>query len=232
MTRDIMTEISPSESGCVKRSARRAAGPVETECLRAYAQSLPSQGGVEIGPWLEKYAAQAPAGSAIVELGSWLGAGTAFLALGANETSEIHVYDRWEASPLEVEKAARFGVALRHGEDTLPRVMRALEPFRAKIVFHKGSLKELYWGFTPIGVYVDDATKVEPLWLKAMAVFKPHFIAGETILVLMDYHFDEKGGEKYAAQKRYMAGSREFEWIADRIGGSSAAVFRYLGEKC
>ena len=204
-----------------------------TEELRAYARTFPSQGGVEIGPWLEKYAAAVPPASLIVEVGCWLGAGTAFLALGAPDDAIIHVFDRWHATAEEVDKAAKFGVKLTEGQDTLAMVAERLAPFREDIQYHQGNIKTITWDEGPIALYVDDATKVAPLWERAMAVFKPHFVPRETILVLMDYHFDEKAPrepEKYAAQKRYMAAyPKEFELIEDRMAGTTAAAFRYLG---
>lgn len=203
------------------------------EQLRAYARNFPSQGGVEIGPWLEEYAAKVPPGSAIVEVGCWLGAGTAMLSLGAKRAAEteIHVFDRFQAGPSEVIKAARFGVELKKREDTLERVMRSLSAFEAPTVFHKGDLMTAEWIPTiSIGLYVDDASKREAEWRHSMATFSPAFIPGETIVVLMDYHFDEKAGEQYAAQKRWIAEHKNsFELICERMGGTSAAVFLYHG---
>lgn len=209
--------------------------------LRAYARTLPSQGGVEIGPILEQLAADVPPTAAIVEVGCWLGAGTAHLALGAKSSGvAIHVYDRWRATVAEIKKAKSYGIELRSLMDTLPMVRASLEPFDANIHYHQGDIRQAAWGTQPIGLYVDDATKVESLWLPAMRLFSPHFIPQKTHLVLMDYHFDEKFGtapqypleqrENYAAQKRYMQQFADsFELVADRPGGTSTAVFRFLG---
>lgn len=199
--------------------------------LRAYAKTFPSQGGVEIGPWLEQYAARLPAEAAIVEVGCWLGAGTAHLALGAMQShAAIYTHDRFMCVGEEKEKAGRFGVRLRGAQDTLPTVKAWLKPFPVEIIYQKMSLRDLRWEGGPIGLYVDDATKVEPLWLNAMGVFRRSFIPYRTHLFLMDYHFDEKAGEKYGAQKRYMAAHGDsFELIEDRLAGTTCALFRYLG---
>lgn len=201
------------------------------EELRRYAKTFPSQGGVEIGPWLEKYAAGVPAGSAIVEVGCWLGGGTAHLALGAIQSrAVIYTHDRFMCVGQEKEKAERYRINLTAHEDTLPRVKAALDHFGVEIVYRKINLKNLTWDSGPIGLYVDDATKVEPLWLKAMEVFKPHFLAGKTHLFLQDYHFDLKGGPNYAAQKRYMKKhAKEFQLIEDKLAGTSCALFRFTG---
>jgi len=208
-----------------------------TEELRVYARTFPSQGGVEIGPWLEKYASEVPPAALIVEVGCWLGAGTAFLALGAPDDAILHVFDRWHATAEEVEKAAKFGVKFTEGQDTLAMVAERLAPFNAEIRYHQGNIKAISWDRGPIALYVDDATKVAPVWERAMAVFKPHFVPRETILVLMDYFFFEsmrkQGREnwaRYRAQADYMnVHAGEFELVAERIGGTTAAVFRYMG---
>lgn len=201
------------------------------EDLHAYAKTFPSQGGVEIGPWLERYASEVPEGSAIVEVGSWLGAGTAHLALGAMKSgAPIHVYDRWRATEEEVGKAAKYGIALKPGVDTLPIVKELLGKIPADITYYQESIKNLSWKSGEIGLYVDDATKVDALWNHAISVFKPYFIPGKTILVLMDYFFGERAGFKYDAQKRYMKlHAKEFELIGERMGGTTVAVWKYLG---
>ena len=198
--------------------------------FRSYAKSFPSQGGAEIGDWLEAYATNVPKGATIVEAGCWLGAGTAALALGALESgAPIHVYDRWCATSAEVEKAAAYGIELAYGQNTLARVQMALDCFAVDIYYHRGDLRQARWGGYPIGLYVDDATKIAPIWQRAMDIFRPHFIPG-AVLVLMDFHFDEKGGWQYAAQKQYMAeNAQSFEMIADRMGGTTAAAFRCSG---
>ena len=53
--------------------------------LNGIADQIPSMGGNEIGSVLRDLARQAPADTSIVEVGAWLGAGTAQLALGVRE---------------------------------------------------------------------------------------------------------------------------------------------------
>jgi len=201
-------------------------------------QMIPSQGGREIGRWLREFAGDVPDGAEIVEVGCWLGAGTAELLQGAVDGARVHTYDRWIANDDEVRKAAAQGVELAPGQDTLPTVKEFLEPFtshrkkpwisaKPRICYHAGSLRKIEWHGLPIGLYVDDATKVDELWAEAMRAFKPHFIEG-AVLVLMDYHFDERAGERYGAQKRYMAQRAvEYELIDDRLAGTTAAAFGY-----
>lgn len=202
--------------------------------LRRLAQSIPSQGGREIGNWLEIYAGWVPDGSCIVEVGSWLGVGTAHLALGAMQSgAPIHVFDRWIcASEEEQEKARIQGVNLKLGEDTLPRVKETLSHFPVDIHYHQGTFKPGHpekWTGGPISLYIDDLTKTEPIWNHAMSIFKPHFIHGETILILMDYYFFEVSGIKYRAQELWMKEHQnEFESLGGRWAWQTVHAFRYL----
>jgi hypothetical protein len=113
--------------------ARRMA---HNSCLHELAEKIPSMGGTEIGALLREAARNAPSNTAIVEVGCWLGAGTAQLALGIRErqnpaTVQLHTYDRWQASQREVEKAAKSGWRLSIGENTLPRVSQTLHDLRS-----------------------------------------------------------------------------------------------------
>lgn len=191
------------------------------------AQSLPSMGGREIGETLMRLAADIPEpGQAIVEVGCWLGSGTAHLAIGARQSgAPIHVYDRWTATGAEVEKAARFGVTLEKGGDTLPRVRENLEPFGSDITYHKGNLRHATWHGQPIGLYVDDASKQPDSWRHVTRTFLPHIPVGG-FLVLMDFYFFEKAGPQYKAQWRWMVGQKErFKCWGDHVEGTTAAIF-------
>lgn len=193
--------------------------------LRDIAQALPGMGGVEIGVMLAHFAADVPRGQAIVEVGCWLGAGTAHLALGAGQTP-IHVYDRWRAKENEVRHAASFGVSLSEGENTLPRVVETLRPFNANIRFHRGDIRKARWGGKAIGLYVDDASKAAKGWDHSAATFLPHVPVGG-MAVLMDFHFRAEG--RPLAQVAWME-TRADQWerIADRVNGTTASVFRRI----
>jgi hypothetical protein len=179
-------------------------------------------GGAEIGPWLEAWAREVPRGMAIVELGAWLGAGTQWLCKGAAKSgAEVHCLDRWRANAEQVAYAARFGVTLRDGEDLRPRVAALVGD---KATLHKGDLKLMAWNGGPIGLYVDDASKRR--WLRAWGVFGRSFVAGVTRLVMMDFHFPSASPQR-SFFKRHASW---FEMEADHVNGTSAAVFRYLGQ--
>ena len=183
---------------------------------------IPSMGGTEIGPVLRRLASNVPSGQAIVEVGCWMGAGTAQLAMGARD-NPIHVYDRWRARPAEVEQAALFGVTLTDGQNTLPLVMDALRPLRKAIRFHRGDIRRARWRGGKIGLYVDDASKAAKIWSRSAAMFLPRIPVGG-VAVLMDFHFRDD-----LAQRSYMF-DRGDQWkmIDDRVGGTTAAVFRRI----
>ena len=69
--------------------ARRMA---HNSCLHELAEKIPSMGGTEIGALLREAARNAPSNTAIVEVGCWLGAGTAQLALGIRERQNPRPY--------------------------------------------------------------------------------------------------------------------------------------------
>ena len=180
------------------------------DSLSDLARQIPSMGGSEIGSLLRKAALEAPNDTAIVEVGCWLGAGTAQLALGIRDRAEpdriaLHCYDRWQSNESEVEKASRFGLALGTAEDTLPITRRYLTPFDVPIQFHKGDILESQWTGGPISVYVDDAAKKWKAFYHILLTFGPYWIPGETLVVLMDYDIWTKTSmDEHMCQKRFI----------------------------
>ena len=161
--------------------------------LGACIKLIPSNGGRQNGAFLQKIASEAPRGTAIIELGTWLGAGTAQLALGLlgrNYPPVIHCFDQWQASRSEARLAVeRTGLVLQPGRDTLPIVKQLLEPFGASIEYHKGRIESAIWNGPPISVHVDDAAKAPDVFLHALKTFGPYWIPGRTVVLLMDFLF-------------------------------------------
>ena len=176
--------------------------------LYGIADQIPSMRRRQIGRLVRKLARGAPANTSVVEVGCWLGAGTAQLALGLRARQGggdvwLHCYDRWQASHVEVEKAARRGVHLSVGEDLLPRVRQALAPFNVPIRFHKGELLELGWSGGPISLYVDDTSTAPSLFYQALQTFGSSWVPGETVIVLMDSKFWRRTtADEYTLQKQ------------------------------
>ena len=183
--------------------------------LYGMADRLPSMGGARIGPLLRQLARSASAGTSIVEVGSWLGAGTAQLALGVRERRDpgdvtVHCYDLWSADRSERVKASMFGLRLARRENTLPRVRRSLAPFGVPVTFHRGDILRCGWDGGPISVYVDDVSKSPPLFAHALRTFGPSWVPGETVLVLMDYvHWKKSGIPGHKCQKHLIEANGE-----------------------
>lgn len=184
------------------------------------ARALPSMGGAEIGEVLIRYAARVPREQAIVEVGCWLGAGTAHLAIGAGpDGPQIHVYDRFRIRPGEPEQAT--GYDLTPGQDTLPLVRRTLEHFPARVTFHRGDIRRARWTGKPIGLYVDDASKSRQAWNRVMWAFGRWLVPGG-VMVLMDFHF-----RPGMAQVAYMdARPNKYEIMEDRVAGTTTRIYR------
>jgi hypothetical protein len=165
--------------------------------LEAIARRIPSMGGATIGPFLRLMARHAEPGTSIVEVGSWLGAGTAHLALGVRDRSDstvdIHCFDGWSATKSECQEAlSQTGIVLEPFEDTLPRVQATLSAFQVPIHYHKGNVSNAKWEGRKISVYVDDASKGSKAFLHVLKTFGPYWVPGKTVVVLMDYYYWKK----------------------------------------
>ena len=164
---------------------------------------------------LAEIAATVPGRGAVVECGPWLGASTSIIAEHLrNAGTPIHAFDYFKARPGEVVKAAAQGLALEVGQDTLPVFQRHVAAY-PNVIAHKGSILNATWVGHPIDLYVDDASKVAPVFHHAMRTFGPSFILGVTKLVLLDFnwldeHFPDRPVYQYqhAFMERYAANFR------------------------
>jgi hypothetical protein len=201
--------------------------------LNSIANAIPSQGGREIGYYLKDVAYSSKGD--IVEVGAWLGAGTAQLCLGAIDGGRdvtIHVYDRFTVNATEIKKAKSQGVNLKGVKDTLPIVKSYIDQFKCNVKFYKKGIKSIkkYKG-KKIGVYVDDASKRQENFDHVMKIFKPHFIPGVTVLVLMDFfYFQKKDSPGLEYQYEYMKDNEEFEFISRVKPDKFTASFLYKGK--
>ena len=195
---------------------------------------IPSMSGREIGAELRLWASQAESGTAIVELGVWLGAGTENLGLGAmdsNKNVEIHCFDRFIANDSEVKRALLDGVILKKNQDTLPVAKKNLSRFGISIVYHKRNILSARWKNKPISLYIDDVCKRTDKFQHAIKTFSPYWIPGKTIVVLMDYYWHLRHPKEKDAQcqpefmKKY---SHCFQHIKN-WQGLCCAAFLYLG---
>jgi len=106
---------------------------------------------------------------AVVELGAWLGASSAYIAAGMRDSGtagRAHVYDRFLSKPVHAEKVKAFH-AEHGGEpgelpmgDCLPQFKNNLGPLLDYLVVHKGEIDAIKWADDkPIAVLISDAPK-------------------------------------------------------------------------
>lgn len=196
---------------------------------------IPSMGGSALSKGLIKYASNASDYTAIVLLGTWLGADTLPLILGVEKSGrdvEVHSYDWFEIHGNEVDKAAKFGVHLEENQDTLPLVKEYLSGHDSvKTFLHKGEIINQSWMGRRISMYIDDACKYKETFIPALKIFAPFWIPGETIVILRDFYFylQRPNDEKLTFQKDFIQSQGDsFRFIS----GSKklcTAVFRYMG---
>jgi hypothetical protein len=202
-------------------------------------------GGRELGPVFDRFIETMDYGLDVVEVGTWLGAGTyeiaAALQSHGHDQTTLHCYDRFEADKGQVIKAAGrhrypagLGVSgrgavirLTNKQDTLPVVKRNLAGFPF-IRYHKGEIGRLAYKGRRIGVLVVDAIKRDPHFTALMKKLEPSLAPGATVF-LMDYWYHRKiknvGTE---CQERYVKKSGRYEHTED-VAGLSCAVFRFKG---
>jgi hypothetical protein len=196
---------------------------------------IPSMEGDESLSFLFDIAKELEDTGAVVECGSWLGGSIAPVAQALSEADsqiEIHCYDRWEADEVEVAKAAKDGISLTEGQDTLPIFLDYVDGIYPHIVPHKTDLLEATWTGQPISLFIDDASKDPRVFRKVMKTFGPSFVPGETVVVLMDYQIHKTTGSEInkrlrRCQRNFIeANSESFERIAD-FENSSGVAFKY-----
>lgn len=202
--------------------------------LQARADAIPSMGGYTLRAYLQEAAAAVRPGRAIVEVGAWLGSGTAQLCIGvikSGSRAPIYCFDRWTASGSEVRKAGDAGIKIKGNDDLLPHIRANLEPFGCEIHYWRGDIRKAPWQGQRIGLYIDDAAKRKDKFLHVMQTFGPSFIPGETMLILMDYYYYEHrtGDAGLMFQQEYMDHHKEFKFMR-RLNNSVAAMFKYRGK--
>jgi predicted O-methyltransferase YrrM len=125
---------------------------------------------------------------AVVELGCWLGAGTAALAAGLRDqgsSARVVAVDRfrWNAR----HHPQMFDAGLADGEDFEPLLRahtRELEPWIETV---RADLAEFRWGRGPIEILVVDAPKRRADVERFLEVFGPSLIPGRSLVAFQDY---------------------------------------------
>jgi hypothetical protein len=116
-----------------------------------------------------RLAKEAAGEGAIVELGAWMGASTAYIAAGVRDSgvpTKAHVYDQFVSKPGHIGKVKAFydkrgidrvpiGPSLLAFRDNLGPLMAHIEP-------HQGKIEQMQWGNEPIALLITDAPKRVP----------------------------------------------------------------------
>jgi hypothetical protein len=111
-----------------------------------------------------------PGNGAIMELGAWLGASTAWIAAAIRDSgsdAKVHVFDKFQSKPGHVRKVEAF-YANHGGAGEIP-VGPSLDQFRANlgelirhVRLHPGMIEAMEWDDWPIALLITDAPKRVP----------------------------------------------------------------------
>ncbi len=138
--------------------------------------------------WLSR--AMAEVTGAVVDLGCFAGGAPAYLAEGNRQgggQAQIHAFDQFATSEKAKERQLYSkGVAPFGGTDILPLAQQVLAPWAPNVRFHKGRIEESVWEGGPIALLVLDASKTSETMDQMAAVFFPHLIPGQSIIVQQD----------------------------------------------
>lgn len=133
---------------------------------------------------------------AIVELGAWMGASTAYIAAGIRDSgvkAKAQVYDKFQSKPGHIRKVKEFyskrgidrapiGPCLASFRDNLGTLMDYVEP-------HQGLIEKLKWNGEPISLLVTDAPKRVPQISAVLTEFRKALQPG-SIMAWQDFcHF-------------------------------------------
>ncbi|WP_371225235.1 class I SAM-dependent methyltransferase [Roseovarius sp. 2305UL8-3] len=138
--------------------------------------------------WLSR--TMAGVDGAVVDLGCFAGGSTAYLAEGTRQgggQAQIHAFDQFAASEKVKERQLYSkGVAPFDGTDILPLAQQVLAPWAPNVHFHKGRIEDSVWEDGPIALLVLDASKTSETMDQMAAIFFPHLIPGQSIIVQQD----------------------------------------------
>lgn len=133
---------------------------------------------------------------AIVELGAWMGASTAYIAEGVRDSGvkqKAQVYDKFQSKPGHIRKVKEFyskrgidkapvGPCLMSFRENLGQLMEYVEP-------HQGLIEKLKWGDEPISVLITDAPKRVPQISPVLTTFRKALQPG-SVMAWQDFcHF-------------------------------------------
>lgn len=143
-----------------------------------------------------RLAKEAAEHGAVVELGAWLGASTAYIAAGMRDSgvgAAVHVYDQFQSKTGHIEKVRKFYA--KHNIDKAPvgpclsAFQDNLGPLMDHVIAHPGRIENLSWGDSKISLLVSDAPKRVPAISSVLAKFQQALQPG-SIMAWQDFcHF-------------------------------------------
>lgn len=163
-----------------------------------------------VGEALAELAATVPAGQAIVEIGSFKGKSTCFLASGAAEDVHVWAVDPWD---LSGNPTGRFGFADPSTREQFDRQVEEAG-YAEKITAIRGfSVEEAAsWDGPPIGLLYVDGDHSERAVFNDYDAWRPHLAAGATV-VFDDLDTPRNPGVRRALEKLCL----RFEVRAERL---------------
>lgn len=170
----------------------------------------------EVGQFLYVSARAVPKDQAIVELGSYKGASTAYLAAGSRDGHGAQVYavDAW----AEGVTAPRWSpVATRAEFDAQLRSVGLREYVTA--IQSRTTNAALAYDGPPVGLLFVDADHSEPGVLADVRGWRRHLAAGDAVVILDDYRTPKNPGVERAVDQLLAEGtlSRLTEVAAGRL---------------
>jgi hypothetical protein len=125
---------------------------------------------------------------AVVELGCWLGAGTAALAAGLRDRgrpARLVAVDRFVWKGPANSRVTRAG--LMEGDDFEPMFRANIQPLEDWIEPVRADLEEFHWDRGPIEILVVDAPKRPKAVASFLDRFGPALIPGKSLIAFQDY---------------------------------------------
>lgn len=162
--------------------------PAEQMALAASVPTMLRREECQLYYWLAK---NTRGTGAVIDLGTFAGGSTAYLAAGlaaSGAPHHLHGYDRFTASQeARALHLSPNGISLTDQEDILPLAQKFLAPWAENITLHRGEIGELTWDSGPVELLVVDAAKSTHLADHIAAQFFPQLIPGVSLLVHQDF---------------------------------------------
>lgn len=162
--------------------------PAEQMALAASVPTMLRREECQLYYWLAK---NTRGTGAVIDLGTFAGGSTAYLAAGlaaSGAPHHLHGYDRFTASQeARALHLSPNGISLTDQEDILPLAQKFLAPWAENITLHRGEIGELEWDSGPVELLVVDAAKSTHLADHIAAQFFPQLIPGVSLLVHQDF---------------------------------------------